>query len=287
MIRSLGQRWPSLHLKPFAMATFMMNLTFFNEIQTARAVEDSYGGLEYYFQLDRAEIAPDHCVVEATINYDNVMLHMAKIRNDWLSKAKSTEFYQHLTLKIIYGVVDHKAGGVLLQMVYQKSKERNPDKCHFTLHLAKNDDFGQIKSFPQLSWDFTAALASRVVWERFDDRNLSKIVLNYKFTQEADRLQEEKNRGSVSLSTAYIPNRPRSCADIIALDVAEAFGNSPYARSRHLTVLDATNPKPLPQRANREFACISKLVTNGGTLNVFVEPKLLNGKWYVSVEKIP
>jgi hypothetical protein len=28
-------------------------------------------------------------------------------------------------------------------------------------------------------------------------------------------------------------------------------------------------------------------VTNGGILNVFVEPKSINGKWYVSVEVIP
>jgi hypothetical protein len=224
-------------------------------------------------------------VAAATINYDGVLSQMSLIRDEWLTNEKTTEFYQRHALEIIFGIVDHKAGGLLLEIVYEKNQTKNPDKCHFSLSLAKANDFGQVKSYPQLSWDFNAALASRIVWNTFDDRNLSKIALNYKFTPEADRLLKEEN--GEPAPTADAPAHPRSCADIAALDVAEAFGNSPYAQSRHLKVLDATNPKPLPQRANRGFACISKLVTNGGTLSVFVEPKLVNGQWYVTVEAIP
>lgn len=251
----------------------------------ADAAEDSYGGFSYYFHIDRLEIAPDHCVAVATISYDGVLSHMSMVRDEWLYQEKTTEFYQRRTLEIIFGVIDHKAGGVLLQIVYDKGRTKRPDKCHFSLNLAKADDFGRVQSYPQLSWDFTAALASRIVWDTFDDRNLPKIALRYKFTPEADRLLNEEHGAAAPPPNA--PDHPRSCADIMALDVAEAFENSPYAQTRHLEVLDATNPKPLPPRANREFACISKLVTNGGTLNVFVEPKQLNGKWYVSVQTIP
>src|ERR1017187_5326221 len=220
--------------------------------------EDNYGGFDYYFHVDRLEIGPDHCVAAATINYDSVLSHMSVIRDEWLSQDKTTEFYQRHTLEVIFGIVDHKAGGLLLEIFYEKSQTRNPGKCHFSLSLAKADDFGQLKSYQQLSWDFTATLASRIVWNTFDDRNLSKIALNYKFAPEADRLLKEEN-GEPAPSTDA-PDHPRSCADIMALDVAEAFSNSPYAQSHHLKVLDATNPKPLPQRANRGFACISKLV---------------------------
>jgi hypothetical protein len=272
-------------LESFVAVIFVGVLTIATAGSRAHAAEDSYGGFSDYFHVDRLEIAPDHCVAAATIDYDGVLSHMSMIRDEWLSREKTTEFYQRRTLEIIFGVVDHKAGGLLLQIVYDKTRQKNPDKCHFSLDLAKADEFGQVKSYPQLSWDFTAALASRIVWDTFDDRNLSKIALSYKFTPEADRLLKEEH-GQTAPATAG-PDHPRSCADIMALDVAEAFGNSPYAQTRHLKVLDATNPKPLPQRANRGFACISKLVTNGGTLNVFVEPKQLNGKWYVSVETIP
>ena len=210
---------------------------------------------------------------------------MSMIRDEWLSQEKTTEFYQRHALEVIFGIIDHKAGGLLLEIVYDKGRSKTPDKCHFSLNLAKSDDFGQMQSYPQLSWDFTAALASQIAWNTFDDRNLPKIALRYKFTPEADRLLNEEHGATVPPTDT--PDHPRSCADIMALDVAEAFGNSPYAQTHHLKVLDATNPKPLPQRANQGFACISKLVTNGGTLNVFVEPKKLNGKWYVSVETVP
>ena len=153
--------------------------------------------------------------------------------------------------------------------------------------MAKADDFGQVQVFKQLSWDFDASLASRIVWDKFDDRNLPKIAINYKFSERADRLIQEQNGLADPATPSDVPARPRSCSDIMALDVAEAFNSSPYAQRRHLKVIDATNPAPLTPRPNRGFACISKLVTNGGTLSVFVETKLLNGKWYVSVDRIP
>jgi hypothetical protein len=274
-------------LEELAAVTFLSTLAISAGASGSYAAEDSYGGFDHYFHLDHMEVGPDHCVAEATINYDGVLSQMSVIRDAWLSQEKTTEFYQRHTLEIIFDIVDHKAGGVLLEIVYENKQTKNPDKCHFSLSLAKADDFGQVKSYPQLSWDFNAALASRIVWNTFDDRNLSKIALNYKFTPEANRLLKEQNGEPPPAQTTDAPNHPRSCADIMALEVADAFGNSPYAQSRHLKVLDATNPKPLPQRANRGFACISKLVTNGGTLNVFVEPKLVNGQWYVTVEPIP
>jgi hypothetical protein len=252
---------------------------------TANAADDSYGDINSYLSVERLDIGPANCAVAATINYDGVVSHMPAIRDAWLSQEKTTEFYQRHAIEMIFGIVDHKAGGILLEAVYEKGQTKHPDKCHFTLNIAKPDDFGQVKTYPQLSWDFTAALASRVAWNTFDDRNLSKIAL--KFTPEAERLLKEENGEPAKAPATDVPDRPRSCSDILALDVAEAFGNSPYAQDRHLKVLDATNPTALPQRPGRGFACISRLVTNGGTLNVLVEPKLLNGKWYVSVEKVP
>jgi hypothetical protein len=285
MIGGNRLRWGFGRLEKLAAMIFVATLAISAGASDAQATEGSYGGFDYYFHVDRLEIAPDHCVAAATINYDGVLSHMSIIRDEWLSQEKTTEFYQRHVLEIIFGIIDHKAGGLLLEIIYNKRQKENPDKCHFILSLAKADDFGRVRFYPQLSWDFTAALASRIVWDTFDDRNLSKIALNYKFTQEADRLLKDENGEPAPATDA--PDHPTSCADISALDVADAFGNSPYAQRRHLKVLDATNPKPLPPRANRGFACISKLVTNGGVLNVFVEPKLLNGKWYVSVETIP
>lgn len=273
-----------LFLKNFVNMIFAGILTVATLGVRAHA-EDNYGDFESYFQVDRLEIAPDRCIITATVDYDNVQSHMSAIRDEWLSTEKTTEFYQRHTLEIIFGIIDYKAGGLLLQTVYDKARDKNPDKCHFALNLTKTDEFGQVKSYPQLSWDFTATLASRIVWDHFDDKNLPKIALNYKFTSEADRLLKESQ--GVAVSNTREPDHPRSCVDIIALDVAQAFDNSPYAETHHLRVLDATNPKPLPQRANRGFACISTLVTNGGRLNVLVEPKQLNGKWYVSVETVP
>jgi hypothetical protein len=248
-----------------------------------KAHADSYGGFEYYFQVNRLIVAPTGCVAEATIDYDGVLTHMATVRQAWLTQNQTTEFYQRHILEIIFGTIDHKAGGMLLDMVYRLGKDKKPDKCHFLLNLAKPDHFGQLKSYPQLSWDFTEALASRIVWDNFDDRNLSKIALNYRFTPEADKLLNDDQAPAPSNE----PDRPTSCADIAAATVAEIFGNSPYALSHQLKVLDATPPKPLPRRPNREFACISKLVTNGGVVNVFVEPTQINEKWYVRVEAIP
>ena len=254
--------------------------------RAALAADGEYGDFEHYFHVDKLEIGPVQCIAEATIDFDGVQSHMSSIRDQWLSAEKSLEFYQRDTLKVIYGVIDHKAGGLMLQVVYDQGRSMKPDKCRFILNLTKIDEFGQSKSYRQLSWDFNTRLASKIVWDKFDDRNLSKIVLNYKFTGDAERLLREQN-GQVALPSPSTLDRPKSCDDILAVDVAEAFNNSPYAQGRHLKVLDATNPTSLPQRANRGFACISRLVTNGGTMSVFIEPKLLNGKWYVSVDRIP
>lgn len=287
MVERISNRKHGERLRKLIAGIFTTALFVFTESPGARAAEDSYGGFDHYFHVDHLEIGPDQCVAEATIDYDGVLSNMSSIRDEWLSADKSLEFYQRHTLEIIFGVIDHKAGGVLLQMVYDKSIARKPDKCQFNLNMAKIDDFGQIKLFKQLSWSFNASLASRIVWDKFDDRNLPKIALNYKFSQEADRLLQQQNGQRVPAPPTNVQDRPKSCDDIMALDVAEAFNNSPYAQGRHLKVIDATNPTPLPPRPNRGFACISKLVTNGGILSVFVEPKLLNGKWYVSVDRIP
>lgn len=288
MIGSDGRRRPLGHLERLAAAvTLIAALVLSAGASCAQSADDSYGGFAHYFCVDHLEIGPDHCVAAATINYDSALSHMSMIRDAWLFQDRTTEFYQRHSLEVIFGTVDHKAGGLLLEIVYEKNEARNPDKCHFSLSLAKADEFGQVKSFPQLGWDFTAALASRIVWNTFDDKNLSKIALNYKFTPEADRLLKEEHGEPAAAPAADEPDHPRACTDITAANVARAFGNSPYGQSHYLTVIDATDPKPLPQRPNRGFACISKLMTNGGALNVFVEPKLLNGKWYVSVETIP
>ena len=127
-------------LEKLAAVTFLATLAISAGALDAQAAEDSYGGFDYYFHVDRLEIERDHCVAAATINYDSVRSHMSVIRDEWLSKDNTTEFYQRETLGIIFGIVDHKAGGVLLEIVYKEGQTKNPDKCHFSLSLAKADD---------------------------------------------------------------------------------------------------------------------------------------------------
>jgi hypothetical protein len=157
------------------------------------AQPDSYGGMEYWMKVNKIDISPDKCIASAIINFDAVLEHIAEIRDSWLTRDKSADFYKINALPMIFGVLTHKVGGVLLQAVYDKGKDHHPDNCHFTLSLDKADQFGQTKRVPILGWDMTRSIASKIVWDSFDDRNLSRIALNYAFTPDADELLREAN----------------------------------------------------------------------------------------------
>jgi hypothetical protein len=154
---------------------------------------DSFGALQQWMTDTKIDVGPTECAVSAVINFGEVLDHMSEIRESWLSRDESVDFYRKNALQVIYGTLSHKAGGVLLQEVYDYRKESHPDKCHFLFSLDKADQFGQSRLIPILSWDMTQGIASKIVWDKFDDRNIPKIALNYAFSHEADLLLKETN----------------------------------------------------------------------------------------------
>jgi hypothetical protein len=154
----------------------------------AHADGNSYGGMNDWLKVTDMEISSTRCVVAATIDYQAVSDNMRDIRDDWLVRDNSVDFYQKRIILIIYGVALHKAGGVLLDTVYIVNASRNPNFCHFDFSLKKSDQYGNMQIIPILNWDFTKAIESKINWDNFDDENLPDIALNYKFTDQANAL---------------------------------------------------------------------------------------------------
>jgi hypothetical protein len=171
----------------------LLCLAFSIVTTSVRAGDDDYGAIDSWLRFGQGEIGPANCQVSATINYGDVINHMDEIREAWLNRDHSADFYKQNALTVIYGVLAHKAGGVLTQAVYDKGRDKHPDKCRFGLSLLRTDDFGREQTIPILSWQMSLSIASKIVWDNFDDRNLPKIAMNWKFTPEVDKLLREES----------------------------------------------------------------------------------------------
>jgi hypothetical protein len=120
------------------------------------------------------------CDISLTADFDDYRNHISAIREEWLYKDRSTEFYQRHAYKVLYTVA-RKEATMITQGMYMRPEV---NLCHFRLLIADQDKFGNDRPYVLLSWSFTRELANKTHWDNLDDKHFPDLAVDYRFGQE-------------------------------------------------------------------------------------------------------
>jgi hypothetical protein len=158
------------------------------------AEADGYEALyELFWQsapIDWSHLDWSHCDIVQTLNFDQYELRMGEIRDSWLYKDKSVEYYQRRGNQILY-VVGRKYATVLTQATYMHSDAQS---CRFRLFVTELDEFGNDRRYLLLSWRFTRQLADKTHLDQLDDRKFPSLAPDFRWGQEFETLVREELR---------------------------------------------------------------------------------------------
>lgn len=149
---------------------------------------DPYENMGEYTSATRIDISPTRCSVEFSADYDKFLPNIEVVREGWLNRDYSAEFYRQRGHSVFFYIVLKKLAATITEMTYVKEADQNPDHCEFHVTVSFRDDFGHTQEAPAISWRFTKALADRVDWQHFDDRNFMQVAQDYKFDPIVDKL---------------------------------------------------------------------------------------------------
>src|ERR1700730_15635980 len=114
----------------------------------------TYGDIEFWTTFDILPVSPATCNVTATVNFSEFLAHMEAVRETWLNRDYSADFYRMRGMSTLSYVVAKKVGALMTDMVYNVSKEKNADVCNFRIFVLRQDDFGNDQKDLIVSWTF-------------------------------------------------------------------------------------------------------------------------------------
>jgi hypothetical protein len=146
------------------------------------------GGLSEWSRPLRQTFDGSQCISTAAISYDKVIQRMDDIREMWLNRDHSADFYRQSVNAVIVNILPHKLGEVMVYAVYNLQHSSSLDRCDFNILVEKPDNFGHSDFIPIVSWQMTNEIARKIDWDHFDNKNLPNIALNWKYSNEAKEL---------------------------------------------------------------------------------------------------
>jgi hypothetical protein len=146
------------------------------------------GEMDSWTQFNFAGIGPQHCQVSATVNFGDFLAHMSVVRETWLNRDYSADFYSQRGMSTLAYVVSKKIGSMMTYITYETERGKNAGLCSFRIYVLTQDKFGNDKTDLLVSWIFTHRLADRIDWKKFDDKNFAKVAENYTFGPDLQRL---------------------------------------------------------------------------------------------------
>ena len=160
----------------------------------ASDLDTGWSALMAIFSKPTRDFDKDRCDITATLNYQEYLNRMSDIRNAWLYKDNSIEYYQRRSYQILT-LVARKEAGLLTQMVFdpqiQKSAQSGVKSCRFRLFSSDQDKYGNEKPYVIVSWSFNSDIASKIHWEKLDDKRFPELAIDYKFGQEFERRMKQ------------------------------------------------------------------------------------------------
>lgn len=172
---------------------------------SARA--DDAGSAAYKAMLSFTKVTriePVECVVEGEADFEGFKPHLDVIREAWLNRDFSIDFYQQRWKQVFLFLAVKRFAEVVTEGLYRYP---GPDRCSFSIRVKYDDKFGQPRSLVGATWRFTREQANKVNWANFDPRDFLAVALDYKLGPEvADWTSDEP-------SFAFPPSDPQATCD--------------------------------------------------------------------------
>lgn len=131
------------------------------------------------------------CDVAIKLDYDKYMQRMNDIRDAWLYKDNSVEYYQRRSHQILT-VVARKEATAVTQGLFGPQGNGRFSFCRFRIFATDQDKFGNEKPFIVISWSFNSQLGHKVNWNQLDDRKFPELAIDYKFGLEFERRMKQE-----------------------------------------------------------------------------------------------
>jgi hypothetical protein len=131
-------------------------------------------------------IARDRCEIAVTVDYDRYIEHMGEFRKAWLYMDKPLEYYQRRSYQILL-LLGNKEATLLTQAFFDPRYKTGMPPCHFRIFVAGHDEHGKDKSFLVESWSFSSKVASKVNWDKLEDKDFPSVAIDDKFGPEFER----------------------------------------------------------------------------------------------------
>jgi hypothetical protein len=156
---------------------------------TAALADDGQKGWDALMSIfSRPEMPKDKdkCDIAVTLNYDKYVQRMGDIRDAWLYKDNSVEYYQRRSYQILT-IIARKEATVLTQALFGPQATTSISFCRFRLFASDQDKFGNEKPFVLVSWNFNNTLGQKVHWDKLDDQKFPALAVDFKYGQEFER----------------------------------------------------------------------------------------------------
>ena len=162
----------------------------------ARAEDDSYAALKSFSELTSDKTDNDGCWVIATADFEQFGPHLSLIREAWLDRDYSLDFYTQRRKQVFLFIILNRLGDVITETLYTDDKR---DRCAFTIAIKYFDKIGQQKISSAVSWEFTREKFVKVNWNNFDPRNFTDVAIDYKISPEIpDWYSDEPKMANIS-----------------------------------------------------------------------------------------
>jgi hypothetical protein len=143
----------------------------------------AWRAMEEVFSKSSKAISSENCDVLLKIDFDKYQTNMAIFRDAWLYRDKPVEYYQRHATQVL-ATIARKQATMVTQSIFGRTDGSNPASCQFRFLVKDQDKYGNEKPYQMLSWRFTKSLASKVNWEKLDDKNFPKLAIDYVLSTE-------------------------------------------------------------------------------------------------------
>jgi hypothetical protein len=143
------------------------------------ALSSDYGDAKAWLVVTPPTINGEACDASATVKFTEFLAHMDAVRDEWLNRDESADFYGMRGMSILAYIISKKVASLMTYQVYETLKDKHANMCGFHVYVLTHDKSGNDKIDLLVSWMFTRQLADKVNWSAFDDKNFPEVAQSY------------------------------------------------------------------------------------------------------------
>jgi len=184
----------------------------------AAANDDAYQALLGFTSISSKTVNSAGCLVTGAADFDGFTDKLPTIRDAWLNRDYSVDFYNQRRKQVFAHVVLKRFAAALTEAIYSKDP---PKGCSFAITVKYADKFGRDKEIPAVTWKFDETQNAKTNWEKADMRYFNEIAIDYKISTEMTAWTADEP----SLSPQNKNSAPQDC------DVAMLRANAIFVRA--------------------------------------------------------